>query len=315
MDGGPAEPAGRHRRRPLASLPFGIAVAWLLARGRFWGKSLLDTLVHLPLILPPVVTGYLLLISFGRRGPIGAFLDRAFRHRLRLPLDRRGAGLRGDGLSADGARDPAVDRGRRPRLESAAGTLGANPLLGVRHRHPAVCPARHHRRRDPVLRQGDGRVRRHHHLRLQHPGRDPDPAVGDLHLHAGAGRRGRRAAADRWCRSRSRWRRCSPRSCWRGASASGSWRHEPRGRRRARARRASVSTRASRRRRADRAVRPLGLRQDHAGQHHRRADPARARPHRRRRRRCWSTPSAASSCRSTAAASATSSRTAACSRI
>ena len=54
-----------------ASLPFGIAVAWLLARGRFWGKSLVDTLVHLPLIMPPVVTGYLLLILFGRRGPIG----------------------------------------------------------------------------------------------------------------------------------------------------------------------------------------------------------------------------------------------------
>ena len=51
-----------------ASLPLGIAVAWLLARGRFWGKSLVDTLVHLPLIMPPVVTGYLLLLSFGRRG-------------------------------------------------------------------------------------------------------------------------------------------------------------------------------------------------------------------------------------------------------
>ena len=58
-----------------ASLPLGIAIAWLLARGRFWGKSLVDTVVHLPLILPPVVTGYLLLILFGKRGPIGAFLD------------------------------------------------------------------------------------------------------------------------------------------------------------------------------------------------------------------------------------------------
>src|SRR5215475_5173131 len=58
----------------LTSLPFGIAIAWLLARRSFWGKSLVDTLVHLPLILPPVVTGYLLLISFGRRAPIGAFL-------------------------------------------------------------------------------------------------------------------------------------------------------------------------------------------------------------------------------------------------
>jgi molybdate transport system permease protein len=62
----------------LASLPLGIAVAYLLARGRFWGKSALDTLVHLPLILPPVVTGYLLLLAFGRRGPIGAFLADTF---------------------------------------------------------------------------------------------------------------------------------------------------------------------------------------------------------------------------------------------
>ncbi len=59
----------------VVALPFGIAVAWLLARKDFWGKSLLDGIVHLPLVLPPVVTGYLLLISFGRRGPIGAFLD------------------------------------------------------------------------------------------------------------------------------------------------------------------------------------------------------------------------------------------------
>src|SRR3989442_14416343 len=62
----------------LVALPFGIAVAWLLARRNFWGKALLDGLVHLPLVLPPVVTGYLLLISFGRKGPIGAFLADTF---------------------------------------------------------------------------------------------------------------------------------------------------------------------------------------------------------------------------------------------
>ena len=62
----------------LASLPFGIVIAYLLARGRFWGKSLLNVLVHLPLILPPVVTGYVLLILFGRRGPVGAFLADTF---------------------------------------------------------------------------------------------------------------------------------------------------------------------------------------------------------------------------------------------
>src|SRR5258707_899074 len=61
-----------------AALPFGIAVAWVLARKNFWGKALLDGIVHLPLVLPPVVTGYLLLIWFGRRGVIGAFLADTF---------------------------------------------------------------------------------------------------------------------------------------------------------------------------------------------------------------------------------------------
>ena len=58
----------------VVALPFGIAIAWVLARKNFWGKALLDGIVHLPLVLPPVVTGYLLLIWFGRRGVIGAFL-------------------------------------------------------------------------------------------------------------------------------------------------------------------------------------------------------------------------------------------------
>ena len=55
----------------LVALPFGIAIAWVLVRKDFWGKALLDGLVHMPLVLPPVVTGYLLLIAFGRRGVIG----------------------------------------------------------------------------------------------------------------------------------------------------------------------------------------------------------------------------------------------------
>src|SRR3954452_12435237 len=58
----------------IVALPFGIAIALALARGRFWGQSLLNGLVHLPLIMPPVVTGYLLLIVLGQRGLIGGFL-------------------------------------------------------------------------------------------------------------------------------------------------------------------------------------------------------------------------------------------------
>ena len=59
----------------LVSLPFGIGAAYLLARGRFWGKSILNGFIHLPLILPPVVTGFILLILFGRKGPIGALFE------------------------------------------------------------------------------------------------------------------------------------------------------------------------------------------------------------------------------------------------
>lgn len=112
----------------LVSLPFGIAIAWLLARGRFWGKSLLDAAVHLPLILPPVVTGYLLLLSFGRKGPIGAWLEAWFG--VVLSFRWTGAVLasaimgfpllvRAIRLSIE-----AVDR----KLEDAAGTLGARPF-------------------------------------------------------------------------------------------------------------------------------------------------------------------------------------------
>ena len=108
-----------------ASLPLGIATAWLLARTRFWGKSLLDTVVHLPLIMPPVVTGYLLLISFGKRGPIGAFLDEQFGivFSFRWTGAALSCGIMGFPLMVRPIRLAleAIDR----RLEDAAATLGA----------------------------------------------------------------------------------------------------------------------------------------------------------------------------------------------
>ena len=71
----------------FVALPFGIAIAYLLARKNFWGKSLVDAIVHLPLVLPPVVTGYLLLITFGRKAPLGAWLaDVGFGDSFREPL-------------------------------------------------------------------------------------------------------------------------------------------------------------------------------------------------------------------------------------
>ena len=111
----------------LASLPFGIVVAYMLARKEFWGKAALNGVVHLPLILPPVVTGYLLLLTFGRRGPVGAFLYEHFG--IVFSFRWTGAALacavmafplmvRAIRLSIE-----TVDR----KLEAAAGTLGANP--------------------------------------------------------------------------------------------------------------------------------------------------------------------------------------------
>ena len=62
----------------LAALPVAYALAWVLARGRFPGKVLLDGVVHLPLVLPPVVTGWLLLLAFAPNGPIGGWLENWF---------------------------------------------------------------------------------------------------------------------------------------------------------------------------------------------------------------------------------------------
>jgi molybdate transport system permease protein len=110
----------------VVALPFGIAIATLLARKEFWGKALLDAMVLLPLVLPPVVTGYLLLITFGRRAPVGAFLADHFG--IVFSFRWTGAAL-ACGIMAF----PLMVRAIRlsieaidARLEDAAATLGAN---------------------------------------------------------------------------------------------------------------------------------------------------------------------------------------------
>jgi molybdate transport system permease protein len=111
------------------ALPFGIAIGWLLARKNFWGKTVLDGLVFLPLVLPPVVTGYLLLISLGRRGPVGAFLYDHFGivFSFRWTGAAVSCGVMGFPLLVRPIRLAleAIDR----RLEDAAATLGANRML------------------------------------------------------------------------------------------------------------------------------------------------------------------------------------------
>jgi molybdate transport system permease protein len=109
------------------SLPFGIALGWVLARHQFVGKSAVETLVNLPLVLPPVVTGYLLLVAFGRQGWLGGPLERWLG--LRFVFDWKGAALAAAVVSF-----PLMVRSIRlaftavdVRLEQAARTLGAGP--------------------------------------------------------------------------------------------------------------------------------------------------------------------------------------------
>ena len=107
MDRGPSCRCGSRWWPRVAALPFGIAIAWLLARKDFWGKALLDGIVHLPLVLPPVVTGYLLLITFGRRGAVGAFLaDIGIVFSFRWTGAALACGVMA--LSTAGARHPAL---------------------------------------------------------------------------------------------------------------------------------------------------------------------------------------------------------------
>jgi molybdate transport system permease protein len=114
-------------RSMLCSLPVAIAVAWLLARGRFPGRTLLDALVHAPLVVPPVAVGYFLLLVFGLNGPIGGWLHRAFG--IQLVFTTAGAALATAVMTF-----PLMVRvirisleGIDPGLEAAARTLGAGP--------------------------------------------------------------------------------------------------------------------------------------------------------------------------------------------
>ena len=111
----------------LVATPIAIAIAWLLARREFWGKAVIDAVIYLPLVLPPVVTGYLLLLTFGRRGAVGAWL--ADHLGIVFAFRWTGAALACGVMSFPLLVRPirlsieAVDR----KLEQAASTLGAAP--------------------------------------------------------------------------------------------------------------------------------------------------------------------------------------------
>jgi molybdate transport system permease protein len=115
-------------RAVAVGLPLAVATAWLLARTRFPGRTLLDALVHAPLVLPPVVVGYVLLLAFGVQGPIGRWLEASFG--ARLVFTSAGASLAA-GVMAFPIMVRAVRlslEGIDPGLELAARSLGAGPL-------------------------------------------------------------------------------------------------------------------------------------------------------------------------------------------
>lgn len=115
-------------RSVIVSLPLAVLMAWVLTRRRFLGHTLLDAFVHLPLVLPPVVVGYLLLLLFGTHGPIGSWLERVLG--IELIFTRNGAALATAVMSF-----PLMVRAMRislenvdPGLEQAARTLGAGAI-------------------------------------------------------------------------------------------------------------------------------------------------------------------------------------------
>ncbi len=114
----------------VVALPLAVLVAYLLARYRFPGHGIVNALVHLPLVLPPVVTGYVLLLTFGRKGPVGAFLDDLFG--ISFAFNWTGAALAAGVMAFPLIVRPirlsfeAVD----PKLEEAAKSLGAHRVVG-----------------------------------------------------------------------------------------------------------------------------------------------------------------------------------------
>ena len=112
----------------LLCLPFGIALSWLMARREFFGKALIETLIQLPMVLPPVVPGYLLLMLLGTRGPLGGWLQQHFG--IVFAFDWKGAVLASAVIAFPLMVQPVrlAFRMIDTRLEAAATTLGATPL-------------------------------------------------------------------------------------------------------------------------------------------------------------------------------------------
>jgi hypothetical protein len=172
----------------LCILPVGVGVGWLLTKVAFRGKSLLNTLVMLPLVLPPVVSGYLLLILFSRQGPIGAILYRLFGLEIvfswlavvlalsviSFPLMVRSIVIAMEGVN--------------PLLEGAARTLGARRFKVFFFSHASVVLPRNHRGGDSGICPEPRRIRRHHDGSREHSRKDTDFALSHFQLCADGSR-------------------------------------------------------------------------------------------------------------------------------
>ena len=175
----------------IAILPPGVFIAWLLARKKFIGKTLLDGLTHLPLVLPPVVIGYLLLVLLGRKGIIGAWIYENLG--ISFIFNWKGAAVasavvafpllvRAIRLSIE-----QVDEG----LEAAAQNFRGRTASCILHRHHAFHYARYHYRGYFGFRSQSQRIWSYHNFCLQHSRTNQDPASCSLYPDPSPGWRSR----------------------------------------------------------------------------------------------------------------------------
>ena len=170
----------------------GLALAWLLARGRFRGRLILETLVSMPLVMPPVATGLILLLLCAPRGPHRPG-SASGRHRHRVHLESRRPGNGGDGPAAVCQNRARRHRAGRSTLRSRRGDSGSAAAPGVLHDHPAPGASVRSGRHDAGVRTGDRRVRGDDRDCREHSRRDANARGRDLQLHRNRPRRRGRA--------------------------------------------------------------------------------------------------------------------------
>ena len=162
----------------------GTFVGWLLARRNFRGKFLVEALVQLPMVLPPVVPGYFLLLLLGTQGPIGSWLLATFG--IVIAFTWKGAVIASAVMAfpVDGAACAPRLPDDRHAARAGGDDAWRDAVARLPHHHVAVGISRHRRRRRAVLFAQPRRVRRDDGVRRQHSRRNADAAARDLQFHA-----------------------------------------------------------------------------------------------------------------------------------